>query len=697
MHLLAECAFAGIMGLLLVAPALAQEPRVLFDFAKSADLTSIAATDAKVSQAKAALRVDTGHTNDWPGITLKAPGGTWDLGKFAYVEVQLKNVGANDVTVCCRVDNTGADGIDNCVTDSLALKPGDEETLKVVFRRRPAELPGVKLFGMRGYPINQEGKGTIDPSRVTGLVIFVAKPSADHAFEIRMISAGGEYTPPKADALDPKKFFPFIDVFGQYIHRDWPGKVHSVEDLAKNREQEEKDLAARPGPASWDKWGGWRDGPTLKATGFFRTEKHEGRWWLVDPDGKLFWSHGIDCVNDYGETPIEDRLNWYQGLPETDPDLKAFFGKAWALHGYYKGRTMRCFDFTRANLRRKYGPDWQKTSADLAHKRLRSWGLNTIANWSDPAVYGMDRTAYTATVGFNSKLIEGSEGYWGKFKDPFDPEFEANMKEAMAKEVARSAKDPWCLGYFVDNEIAWEDDTSLAVAALKSPADQACKKALLADLKTKYGEISKLNAAWGTSHESWEALTASKAAPDKKKAEADLHAFYTRTAEQYFRVIRDAAKAAAPNHLYLGCRFAWVNDLAAQASAKFCDVVSYNFYRREVESFRFPGGADVPLIIGEFHFGALDRGMFHTGLVPVADQKERGHAYEEYVRGALRHRQFVGTGWFQYRDEPTTGRPYDEENYQIGFVDNCDTPYPETIHAAIEVGSDLYNFRAKLK
>ncbi len=27
--------------------------------------------------------------------------------------------------------------------------------------------------------------------------------------------------------------------------------------------------------------------------------------------------------------------------------------------------------------------------------------------------------------------------------------------------------------------------------------------------------------------------------------------------------------------------------------------------------------------VGEFHFGALDRGMFHPGLVGVADQKER--------------------------------------------------------------------------
>ena len=99
----------------------------------------------------------------------------------------------------------------------------------------------------------------------------------------------------------------------------------------------------------------------------------------------------------------------------------------------------------------------------------------------------------------------------------------------------------------------------------------------------------------------------------------------------------------------------------------------------------------MPLIIGEFHFGALDRGMFHTGLVPVANQQERAEAYKQYVRGALQHPQFVGCHWFQYADEPVTGRVYDEENYQIGFVDVADTPYAETIEASREIGYNLYS------
>jgi beta-galactosidase GanA len=260
----------------------------------------------------------------------------------------------------------------------------------------------------------------------------------------------------------------------------------------------------------------------------------------------------------------------------------------------------------------------------------------------------------------------------------------------MGTKKGKSAGDPWCIGYFSDNEMSWGDEVSLAIAALQSSPSQAAKQAFVADLKAKYSTIARLNEAWGATHASWEALLESRQAPDKEKARADLTVFYTKVAERYFQTVREAIKSVAPNQLYLGCRFAAVNSRAAAAAAKYCDVVSYNLYQRSVADFQFNGGADVPLLIGEFHFGALDRGLFHTGLVPVADQAARAQAYKDYVQGAVRHPQFVGCHWFQYQDEPTIGRVYDEENYQIGFVDVADTPYAETIAAAREVGGKLY-------
>jgi hypothetical protein len=492
---------------------------------------------------------------------------------------------------------------------------------------------------------------------------------------------------------DATPFFPFIDTFGQYKHKDWPGKVHSLAELQQRREAEARELAAQSGPQDWNPYGGWAGGPTLQATGFFRVEKHRGKWWLVDPDGRLFFSHGVDCVRMLDTTPIEERATWFEDVPVDKPEFKEFLSKGHTLKGHYAGRSPQCFSFAAANMKRKYGEDWTAAYADTAHRRLRSWGLNTIANWSDASVFLMRRTPYTDTLGSRgARMIEGSEGYWAKFPDVFDASFRDGIRRAVEGKRTTSANDPWCLGYFSDNEMSWGDDTALALAALKSPPDQAAKKEFLADLKAKYSDVARLNAAWGTRHASWDALLESREAPDKQQAREDLTAFATKTAETYFRTVREAIKTVAPNQLYLGCRFAWVNDLAAIAAGKFCDVVSYNLYRRSVADFKYPGG-DKPLIIGEFHFGALDRGVFHTGLVPVENQAARAQTYRDYVLGAARHPLFVGTHWFQWKDEPTTGRVLDEENYQIGLLDVADTPYAETIAATRDVGTRLYRLR----
>ena len=687
------CGTALVSGLVASGAGAAESSRTLLAVPPATD-AAVELTDAHTNVAGGMLRIETGHRDAWPGLTLHAPepAGRWDLSAFSRIAFEARNVGTNAARICCRVDNVGSDGKKGSRTESELLGPGGRGTVSVELGGGRPE-GAVKLPGMRGYPWGMESRG-VDAARVSVVILFFAKPAEDHAFEIGPIRAEGARAAAGEPFDDPAKFFPFIDTFGQYRHRDWPGKTHSEEELRARAVAEAKELAANLGPAGWDAWGGGKAGPQLEATGFFRTAKYGGRWWLVNPDGRLFWSHGVDCVAEHASTPVtEDRAPWFQDFPGDRPEFKALLSQDYVLKGEYAGRTVRAFNFGRANAQRKYGADARQKFATVAHQRLRSWGLNTVGNWSDGALRAMRRTPYVATVNFHSRQLEGSEGYWGQWKDCFDPEFAAKLRAALVRE--KGCGDPWCLGFFVDNEIGWGDDTSLALAALRSPAEQAAKREFVSDLKAKYGAIEKLNEAWGTTNVSWEALAASREAPDKKKARDDLVAFYARTAEQYFKTVKACVKEAAPHQLYLGCRFAWVNDVAAGVAAKHCDVVSFNLYKRTIADFKFPGGADVPLMVGEFHFGALDRGMFHTGLVALKDQAERAATYREYVNGALRHPQFVGTHWFQYMDESTIGRPLDGENYQIGLVDVCDTPYPETIAAVRDVGAHMYDTRIR--
>ena len=694
-------ALVGAMGM----PAAAAE-RTLLDLGKL-DLQATTQRDLQAhvtgSPAQPVLSLKLGHKDPWPGITISAPPSGWDLSASAYVVAEVKNVGANSIQVGCRIDSLDTRTSSSPPAQTSAkLAPGETTSLRVRLSRKLPSALADKFFGMNGLPAGYGAKSGIDSAHVACLKIFVSKPTSDSAIDVLALRVTGQMLPPLPD--DPAKVFPLIDSMGQYRHADWPGKVKSPADLVQRRQQEASDLAQHPGPNDWDQYGGWKAGPQLQATGFFRAEKYQGKWWLVDPEGRLFWSHGTTCVRSgTATTPITGREHWFADLPPKTSPLGQFYGKGYgAAHGYYDHKSYTTFNFSGLNLLRKYGDDWNASYNQLAHRRLRSWGMNTIANWSDMEIALLRKTPYVATVHSKSRLIEGSAGnagkmgYSGQFPDPFDPGFAQSLARGMDEHKDRSAGDPWCLGYFVHNELSWREDLSQALASLTSPADQPAKRAFVDDLKAKYTTIERLNQAWGTQHASWQALLDSKTSPDTKLAHDDLAAFASRLADQYFRICRDTVKRLAPQQLYLGCRFAWSNETAVRTSAKYCDVVSFNLYRYTIADFRLPEGVDKPVVVGEFHFGALDRGMFHAGLKPTENQTARAEAYRSYVTGALANPCFVGTHWFQFGDQATTGRS-DGENYQIGFVDVCDTPYPETVQACREVGYSLYKTRLEAK
>lgn len=95
------------------------------------------------------------------------------------------------------------------------------------------------------------------------------------------------------------------------------------------------------------------------------------------------------------------------------------------------------------------------------------------------------------------------------------------------------------------------------------------------------------------------------------------------------------------------------------------------------------------MMIGEFHFGVPGRGLA-PGLAQTVNQTERGVAYRYYVENAAANPAIIGTHWFQWGDQPPTGRN-DGENYNIGFIDVTDRPYSELVEAAKEIFKQLFN------
>ena len=602
------------------------------------------------------------------------------------------------------VGNPGNGPRKGMLLKKFMLEPHSARNLEVPL---PAELPYPEVAEdfrlMRNTPY---GRLTIlhstevDYTNIERVTFFTYR-EYDHAkWEISEVALKkGKKTLPDAMKLPKEEFFPFIDRYGQFKYAEWPGKVHSDKDLQDAREAEAADLAAHPGPTSFSKFGGWADGPKLEATGHFRVEKLGGKWWMVDPEGYLFWSHGVVRVShSCAVTPLEgeniaNRCHYFEDLPEEGTEFARFYRTYDALlKPYYTARGIdSTYDFSSANLYRKYGEKYLAEFGDICHRRLRSWGLNTIANSSDKDICLMDRTPYMDRFEVVATPIAGTKGWW-PVMDPFDPSFNASIEKQLT-DRKRELEDPWCLGFFVDNEIQWGDETHLAEVVLSCPPEQMAKQQFLSDLKEKYQTIRSLNKAWKTSFDSWDALLDNrKAIKTNKNNRSDFLAFNQSFIHCYYANIRAAFDKLAPGVLYMGCRFAGYTPDLVTIGAQYCDVISFNRYAFTTESVVLPEGVDKPVMIGEYHFGALDRGIFHCSLIDVESQEKRGEAYVRYVESALAHPNIIGVHWHQFSDQATTGR-FDGENLQVGFTDVCDTPYPETIAAIRKVGYGLYETR----
>ena len=671
---------------------------VLFDAATTPMASVASQSGGKIELRDGLLEVETKGGAGYPGIRVK---GAWDLSKCNRLTLELAlRDRKGELPLTVRLDNPDANPgkSEGVFVDRVKIRGKKPTSYEVVL---PPPLPygraiSSKLTGMKRGPLATTGVAAdLDASKVVGVAVYINEPKLDWLWGVKRIVAHTGPTPDVAAwmRLPPEKFFPFIDAYGQFKHKEWPGKTHSDDDLKKALETERADLAAHPSPDGWNPYGGWAKGPRQKATGRFRVEKINSKWWMVDPEGCLWWSHGpVRVTSSSAVTPLDGRECYFTDLPKADSPFALFYTTRDALlWPYYEARGIqRTYDFSSANAFRKYGADWRARYADLAHQRLRSWGMNTIANSSDKGICLQRRTPYCDRFELKSPDIEGAHLGWWKFKDPFHSEFRANFRRQLAQRK-EELDDPWCFGFFVDNEISWGNETALADWTLQSPATQPAKIEMIRRLKEKYGAIAQLNEAWKTGYNDWDALLQSQQKPPPG-AKDDCAAFTAVVTEAYFKNIRDEFKAVAPNTLYLGCRFAGSTKAAVQIGAKYCDVISYNLYRHTLDDFKLPEGVDKPVMIGEFHFGALDRGMFHPSLIEVADQAARGKAYATYIASALRHPNIVGAHWHQFGEQPTTGR-FDGENLQNGLLDVCDTPYPETIAGIREVGYRLYEIR----
>lgn len=697
-----------------------------------------------------ALKVELDARHTFSGIAI-TPTKQWDwsrLGDLSLV-MRLSNPGKYPVQVYVVIADEGGASSVRSVCIPIGEKPiaftyvlrGEELKEETGLRDGPAawKSDGTKFIWMWGQK-------ELDLSRIAKISIYTETILRDRIIVIDSIRL---IPNPRVDA---NYLTAISDRFGQNNHMDFPGKVHTEEELRAKADAERTALAKSIVLADRSQFGGWKHGPRLKSTGYFRTEKIGSKWALVDPEGCLYFATGIANARmantttitgvDFKEPTVrtvdpddvtpedskglmstsasaresrfiasELRHKMFAWLPEYDDPLAKHYSYERSVHtGSVKHG--ESFSFYQANLERRYGEtspgSFLTTWRDVTVARMLDWGFTSMGNWADPSFYHVDKIPYFANgwiIG-DFKTVSSGNDYWSPLPDPFDPEFVRRARLTAAAIAAQVKDSPWCVGVFVDNEKSWgrtgsfDSQYGIVLSGLKLDAAASPTKAAFTRLlQQKYRNIAALNTAWGTSFESWENLARGVSIGTRNDTvKADFAMLLTAFAGEYFQVVRSALHEVMPNHLYMGVRMAvWgMTPEIVAAAKKYTDVISYNLYKEGVrdEEWSFLKEIDMPSIIGEFHMGASsDTGLFHPGLIMAADQADRARLYTDYMNSVIDNPYFVGAHWFQYIDSPLTGRAYDGENYNVGFVSITDQPYPELVAAAKAVNRALYQRR----
>ena len=635
-----------------------------------------------------------------PQLIVTFARGTWDWSTRGELRVQVQNAMAWAVTLSVDLDDASGGHLHA----SVGLPAGPAQTLVI-----PLHAESPRSEGMQAgppMPFDDHGRltllattvqSTLDLHKISAIRFGMPAPSAAQTLLFgRIEGVTGEATLHDAYAG-------IVDRYGQFTRGRWPEQIGSDADLRTAHVQEVAALAVQASQRQGaDTYGGRLD-VSLQKTGWFHTQKSSGRWWLVTPDGHAFFSLGVNVVAaDGGRSYVEGREFMFKDLPPVSGEWAPFYGSGDSRRadqgasqgiGYNHGRR---FDFYAANLYRVDGKDWLTSWRTRAIDRLQAWGFNTIGNWSDPALGQAHRLPYTRSINIAGNYANVASGYdyWGRMPDPFDPRFVQATEQAVTQASSDVRDDPYLLGYFADNELAWagigpQGRWGLAIGTLSGDAKSPAKQAFIAVLKKKYVDAIKLGNAWNLPLSSWDMLQTPGFIPphpdEAHPAIADDYSTWLRQyADTYFRVVAEAIHRHDPHHLFLGGRFAVNTPEAVAACAQYADVVSFNVYA-DLPQHGFDAAAmqqlDRPVLISEFHFGSDDRGPFGKGVVSVWNEQQRGEAYARFVAAAASDPDIVGAHWFQYVDQPVTGRLLDGENSHIGLVGITDIPFAGFVDA----------------
>jgi hypothetical protein len=350
----------------------------------------------------------------------------------------------------------------------------------------------------------------------------------------------------------------------------------------------------------------------LNASGYFRTEKVNGRWSVIDPDGHPFI---VSAMNSFrqGKSPNNE---------------KAFNEKFGSVNKW----------------------------VDVSIQTFQNLGFNTAGSWSEIGpIIEFNKTAkkpfaYTTQLSLLANYVRLAVKKAPERKEAsvlsfiMDDAFVVFCNEQSQK-LAANKNDANLLGHFSDNEIAFMHTEFKDILLISDKSD----KCLIAAKQ-------------------W---MSDKGVDEKTITREQKEEFIGMITGIYYKTVSSAIKKYDPNHLYLGSRLhssAKNNKFIFASAEPYIDIISINYYGywqpQQKDVADWENWSSKPFFITEFYTKAEDSGMPNVSGAGwlVKTQEDRGIHYQNFTMQLLMSKNCVGWHWFRYQDNDPNDTTADPSN-----------------------------------
>ena len=384
--------------------------------------------------------------------------------------------------------------------------------------------------------------------------------------------------------------------------------------------------------SEYDVYGGITNaGFTGEATGFFHTEKHGARTYIIDPLGNPYFAMGMNtvCLGDsahhktYSLAKYGTEENYYSSITSSlkGMGINTTFG----------------------------GDNWQFLQVEE--------GLSTVVGVSS-------MNAYMGKIG-RSQIHEGVYPHNNTI-NVFDPDYPTTVNVSIPERILSNGynENSRILGYTSDNELPSGNDILLRYLTLDPSVPDS---------------IFSYHTAWTWLGRRMDTLNPTLEEFLTSEEYSQLNSeFLSFLYSNYFRITREAIELADTNHMYIGSRVngtCYTDEGFHRAAGAYLDVITVNLYSGLNPGANvitgFYKNAGIPFIVTEFFAKGLDaidangyKLATSTGAgIMVYTQEERAAYFQHYVLTLLESKACVGWTWYRYRDN-------DQALWSVGDMTN---------------------------